>query len=262
MYLPARGPPSPLASTCHYPETFEPAARVDEIPDTGESQLLYYHNDPNGCPVRMTTASGAITWAAHYAAWGKADTIEGSASDNRIRLQGQYEDAETGLHYSRFRYFDPVAGQFAGQDPLRYNAGSNLYAFLPNVQGWIDPLGLSCAQIVPGQGKLQALAKRIREAGTHPASKNQRVIAVGMDAEGKLFAASSNGFDRGQKAMADALGIKAVPSKAGHHAEENLLREVSDLKAVGTSKRWPCGPTEHNCAQQLIDRGVILDNVE
>jgi hypothetical protein len=44
------------------------------------------------------------------------------------------------------------------------------------------------------------------------------------------------GFDKGQKAAEDALGIKRVPSKSDADAEENLLREVRGLKKVGTSK--------------------------
>ncbi len=29
-----------------------------------------------------------------------------------LRFQGQYFDAETGLHYNRFRYYDPDCGGF------------------------------------------------------------------------------------------------------------------------------------------------------
>jgi len=29
---------------------------------------------------------------------------------NNLRFQGQYWDEETGLHYNRFRYYDPGTG--------------------------------------------------------------------------------------------------------------------------------------------------------
>nr|WP_306305908.1 RHS repeat-associated core domain-containing protein [Prevotella aurantiaca] len=35
-----------------------------------------------------------------------------------FKYQGQYEDAETGLYYNRFRYYDPNAGSYISQDPI------------------------------------------------------------------------------------------------------------------------------------------------
>ncbi|CAB1228612.1 RHS repeat-associated core domain-containing protein [Serratia liquefaciens] len=59
-----------------------------------------------------------------------------------IRFQGQFHDHETGLHYNRYRYYDPEVGRFVGQDPVGYRGGINLYQYAPNPTGWIDPLGL------------------------------------------------------------------------------------------------------------------------
>jgi hypothetical protein len=88
---------------------------------------------------------------------------------------------------------------------------------------------------------------------------------VGVDGDGKLYAASSGGFDKGMKEAANSLGIEMVDSKARYklHAEENLMNAVRDLKAVGTSKRDPCGtaPKDHNCKQQLEDKKIFVDNV-
>jgi hypothetical protein len=105
--------------------------------------------------------------------------------------------------------------------------------------------------------QLDGLADTIRRAGLHPASRNQRVIAVGVDSEGGVFAGSSNGFDGGQRAVLEELGITQVPGSRVLHAEEELLR-IPNLKRVGTSKRRPCGtaPGDHNCSQQLRDAGV------
>ncbi len=107
---------------------------------------------------------------------------------------------------------------------------------------------------------LTAIAGEIRQAGTHPAAVNNRTIAVGENAQGQLFAGSSNGFDRGQRAAAQSRGVTCVSCKKGAHAEENLMREVPGLRRVGTSKRSPCGPSEHNCAGQLADRGIEVEN--
>ncbi|MFS2168165.1 RHS repeat-associated core domain-containing protein, partial [Variovorax sp. Varisp62] len=62
---------------------------------------------------------------------------------NPIRFQGQYFDEETGLHYNRYRYYDPQAGRFVSKDPIGLVGGVNLHGFVPNPVEWIDPLGLA-----------------------------------------------------------------------------------------------------------------------
>jgi hypothetical protein len=40
------------------------------------------------------------------------------------------------------------------------------------------------------------------------------------------------------------------------------MAEVQDLVAIGTSKRYPCGPQEHDCYGQLIKKGIQIDNIK
>ena len=61
-----------------------------------------------------------------------------------FRLQNQYADRETGLHYNFFRYYEPYVGRFVNQDPIGLNGGTNLYQLAFNIKRWIDSLGLSC----------------------------------------------------------------------------------------------------------------------
>ena len=58
-----------------------------------------------------------------------------------FRLQNQYCNRETGLHYNFFRYHDPEVGRFVNQDPIGLLGGSNLYLFAPNIHNLNDPLG-------------------------------------------------------------------------------------------------------------------------
>jgi RHS repeat-associated protein len=92
----------------------------------------------------LTDAGGEVRWAASHTASGQISKLHVNRVDNPVRLQGQYEDSETGLHYSRFRYYEPSSEQFANQDPLGLWPGENLYWYALNPFSWIDPLGLQC----------------------------------------------------------------------------------------------------------------------
>jgi len=77
--------------------------------------------------------------------WGrlKEETRVTDTAYQPFRLQNQYADRETGLHYNFFRYYEPECGRFINQDPIGLAGGSNLYWALQNSQMWADPLGLS-----------------------------------------------------------------------------------------------------------------------
>ena len=70
-------------------------------------------------------------------------TVWGEWTDQSIRFQGQWHDVETGLHYNRFRYYDPEIGRFIHQDAIGLLGGINLYQYAPNPIGWVDLFGLS-----------------------------------------------------------------------------------------------------------------------
>ncbi|MCG5641772.1 hypothetical protein L0M85_02970 [Streptococcus sp. DFI.7.26] len=50
------------------------------------------------------------------------------------------------MHYNFFRYYEPDAGRFVDQDPIGLLGGENLYSFAPNMQAWVDWLGLRFAK--------------------------------------------------------------------------------------------------------------------
>lgn len=65
------------------------------------------------------------------------------APPSNIRFPGQYFDAETGLHYNRFRYCDPAIGRYVSADPIGQAGGVNVFGYVGNNPvGMIDPLGL------------------------------------------------------------------------------------------------------------------------
>jgi RHS repeat-associated protein len=155
----------------HEPGTFVPLVKLDELlveaayfktgtdgrfveyPPTTRHATYFYQNDHLGTPQELLNASGKVVWLARYKAWGglkggKQDRAQVSsdldAVGNAIRAQGQYEDAETGLHYNRHRYYDPQTGRYISKDPVGLAGGVNVYQYANgNPAQWVDPLGLT-----------------------------------------------------------------------------------------------------------------------
>ena len=139
----------------------------------------------------MTDKDGNLVWFGDYYGWGKlkSETNISGTAHQPFRLQNQYCDCETGLHYNIFRYYEPDAGRFVNQDPIGLLDGENLYTFAVNVQAWIDPLGLSsvgeCNDPCPGQPKTRMRhytntkgINVIRDAKNITASDQNLVFAV------------------------------------------------------------------------------------
>ena len=129
-------------------DSYEPLAQVhNRTNEDGEScqQTYYFHCDQIGIPREMTDKDGNLLWLGNYTGWGrlKEETKVTDSAYQPFRLQNQYADRETGLHYNFFRYYEPDAGRFVNQDPIGLFGGENLYSFALNTQVWIDPLGLS-----------------------------------------------------------------------------------------------------------------------
>ncbi|WP_147194969.1 RHS repeat-associated core domain-containing protein [Pantoea sp. CCBC3-3-1] len=123
--------------------SYAPLARIDGLTDP---EIFWYHCHPNGTPERLTDEEGRLRWHGHNGAWGKLlreERLNGPGFAQNLRMQGQYLDRETGLHYNLFRYYDPDTGRFTQQDPIGLAGGLNLYQYAPNALGWVDPLGLS-----------------------------------------------------------------------------------------------------------------------
>ena len=106
-------------------------------------QTHYFHCDQIGIPREMTDKDGNLLWFGSYTGWGrlKEETKVTDSAYQPFRMQNQYADRETGLHYNLMRYYDPEAGRFVNQEPIGLAGGENFYQFSPNTQSWIDPLG-------------------------------------------------------------------------------------------------------------------------
>ena len=125
-------------------DSYEPLAQIFDNAKDGKQYIAYFHTDQVGIPREMTDIHGNLLWYGEYTAWGrlKKDERVYKNAHQPFRLQNQYFDEETGLHYNLMRYYEPEAGRFVNQDPIGLLGGENLYQFAPNAQEWLDVWGL------------------------------------------------------------------------------------------------------------------------
>ena len=116
------------------PDSYEPLAQVRNwTNEDGEScqQTHYFHCDQIGIPREMTDDEGNLVWFGNYTGWGrlKEETKVTDSAYQPFRLQNQYADRETGLHYNFFRYYEPNVGRFVNQDPIGLLGGGEFVCF-------------------------------------------------------------------------------------------------------------------------------------
>jgi RHS repeat-associated protein len=131
------------------------------------SEMYAVVSDHLGTPRELFDRQGKTVWSALYSSWGETVESLGDGVDCPVRFPGQWFDEETGLHYNRYRYYDPQAGRYISCDPIRTLGGFNLYAYAQNPINWFDPGGLcptnpgASDRLPPLKGKSAAAIKKI-----------------------------------------------------------------------------------------------------
>ncbi len=106
-------------------------------------QVYYYTNDHLGSAQVLTNQAGEVVWLGHYSPFGQVTVDPASTVGNNLRFDGQYFDAETGLHYNWHRYYDPLTGRYLTPDPIGLEGGINLFVYAGNNPlRFVDPEGL------------------------------------------------------------------------------------------------------------------------
>ncbi len=98
----------------------------------------WYLQDRQNSVIGVSDASGAITPYA-YGPYGEPQSWSGS----RFRYTGQIAIPEAQLYHYRARAYDPVMGRFLQTDPIGYDDGPNIYAYVGgDPVNATDPSGL------------------------------------------------------------------------------------------------------------------------
>jgi RHS repeat-associated protein len=112
-----------------------------------DGRPFYYELDQRSLIREIYDAEGVIVGRFAYGAYGERRTLQldSAEADSSLRLQGQFCDAETGLHYNRFRFYDPQVGRYLSPDRFTHQVEHNPYSYSPNPINWADPLGRMAA---------------------------------------------------------------------------------------------------------------------
>jgi len=95
------------------------------------TKLYFIQRDVRGAVIKVHDESGEIVWSAGYTAFGKAK-ISVEKIYQPWRLQGQYYDIESGLHYNLARYYSPYLRSYLSLDPKWLVYGATNYSYAAN----------------------------------------------------------------------------------------------------------------------------------
>lgn len=161
----ADGKEQPLVTWLFEPGTFSPVAKIE-----GRKRFGIV-SDHLGVPGALMTEAGQIAWRAQLDVYGVPREEAGVAAEsdrtaNPWRFPGQYEDAETGLYYNRFRYYDPEIGRYICEDPVGLLAGFDQFGYVQSPTSLADPLGLSEIVVLgENQDAVNQATRDLRSAG-------------------------------------------------------------------------------------------------
>ena len=223
---------------------YEPGTHVPVALWDQKLGLHQIDTDHAGTPKAMYShETGEEVWSTDHETYGRARNtycvvdhpVTAMPFDVGLRLQGQYEDVETGLYQNCHRYYDPRAGRYLTQDPIGLQGGSNLYRYCPNPIDWIDPLGLSCKELVKINNAvaevLQSEMSFIRSLDPNAQIGVRGSLARGTKGQGKNFAPfDPNDYDVDAFIVSDELSAFFPSSKRLRDARRNASLEELGMK--------------------------------
>ncbi len=122
-----------------------------------DDERIYYLGDANFNVTTLVNTGGDVVERYVYSPYGVltiydatwANIRSTSSYANAYTYTGRQLDVETALYYYRARLYAPQLGRFCSRDPIGYEGGINLCAYVGgNPVTYTDPAGLQN----PGQG--------------------------------------------------------------------------------------------------------------
>ena len=240
----------------------------------GTEGWFFFSYDQIGVAYEMFDEAGVIIASTQSLAFGNLERLERTHSgivDWPFAFMGQYRDAETGLHYNHFRYYDPLLGRFISQDPMGIAMGTNFYAYPQNPNNYADLVGFGPVfECMPSWTPCQKAYARQKIASINSAPASRRVKtctkcrANAQRRDFKSKRCGSNKIGRGrqidhmhelQAGGADRCckNLRAIPKKFNNQLGKQVkkmlkgLAEGETIKKISTKgcrSKEPCKPED------------------
>src|ERR1700722_803563 len=210
----------------------------------------YYEQDGLGSVTSLSNAAGALANTYTYDSFGKLTATTGPLT-NALQFTGREFDAETGLRYYRFRYFDPTIGRFISEDPIGFDGGINFYQYVQNNPSLlIDPFGLSSMTFNRANGSLTLYDKDGNVVAVCTAANNTTRSSNGPWPNGTYPFSSHNNHPPDPNGPYGSYGIDVfdVPGRTG--------MGVHSGRANSGGPSHPtlgCVRTTDDCMKQITD---------
>lgn len=198
-------------------------------------------SDLTGRPLMLFNSEGKTVWRpGQTSLWGLALSLPADTgypdprgeldaeADPGLLYAGQWQDAESGLCYNRFRYYEPETGMYLVSDPLGLQGGEQTYRYVHNPNESIDPLGLApCPwQIIDRFRSLKAGLSRLGEHIPHQGDGFGTVAYIEINGR-KIFGVNSSVLSDKAKDLGrywvDRLKLGRGVSQVAYHAEAHSL---------------------------------------
>ena len=226
----APAPPSPAPPKIRSPGSSIPRASPP-WPSSSATPATRSSPTTSARPTAMYDAAGAEVWSATIDAYGDLRNVTGTRTACPFRWPGQYEDAETGLYYNRFRYYDPNAGGYIAHDPLGLRGGLRLQGYVSDPAFEEDPLGLSCSREKPRiedgnlrEGWVHIDARHV--AGNHPRGPGD-LFAPGTT-RAELQEAAEYLVEKGTRISDPAERLQSLEKRMKVNGRRDRVRVVVD----------------------------------
>ena len=152
-------------------------------------RVAFYHCDQVGTPQTLTNELGECIWEIKQDTWGTAleiKTSENLLEQTNIRFQGQYYDSETGLHYNRYRYYEPFSARYVSKDPIGLFGGLNNSSYVSDPNQWVDPMGLMGQGVYSWTDENGVTHFTTNQGKAYEAQKNSHNV-IGKDVQSRNY---------------------------------------------------------------------------
>ncbi|MEO0461383.1 MAG: RHS repeat-associated core domain-containing protein [Myxococcota bacterium] len=205
---------------------------IGVVDDAGAAYHLT--TDHLGSPRRAFDASSELAWGVDMEAFGRAHP-RADAIQIPIRFPGQYEDAETGLHYNWNRFYNPTTGRYLTEDALVSEVpgfGESVYGYARNNPAlYTDPDGRCPICIAAGIIVAESIADLLVVGGTAAGvvAGTQVIDHYMSESQGD---GGSCGDGSGAKPKTKPRGRTGHGKERAEEPKSNPDREVGDANKV------------------------------